>query len=69
MTAENIQKEFDDNKAEGFPEKLLTALNYGSLSLMMSVGHRTGIFDAMRALPPSTSEEIDRGSSELLGRP
>ena len=66
MTAENTQKEFDDNKAEAFSEKLLTALNYGSLSLMMSIGHRTGIFDAMRALPPSTSEEIARGSSELF---
>jgi hypothetical protein len=52
VTPENNQKAFDAEKAEAFSEKLLTALNYGSLSLMMSIGHRTGIFDTMRALPP-----------------
>jgi hypothetical protein len=62
MTSENNQKEFDDDKAEAFSEKLLTALNHGSLSLMMSIGHRTGIFDAMRTLPPSTSEEVAKAS-------
>ena len=58
MTSEDSQKAFDTDKAEAFSEKLLAALNYGSLSLMMSIGHRTGIFDAMRTLPPSTSEEV-----------
>ena len=62
MTPENNQKAFDAEKAEAFSEKLLTALNYGSLSLMMSIGHRTGIFDTMRALPPSTSEEVAKAS-------
>ena len=33
-------------------------LNGGSLALMVSVGHRTGLFDAMAGLPPSTSEGI-----------
>jgi hypothetical protein len=40
MTSENNQKPFDTDKAEEFSEKLLKALNYGSLSLMMSIGHR-----------------------------
>jgi len=47
MPSENTQKAFDSDKAEKFSEKLLTALNYGSLSLMLSIGHRTGIFDVM----------------------
>jgi hypothetical protein len=71
VTSENNQKAFDADKAEVFSEKLLTALNYGSLSLMMSIGHRTGIFDAMRALPPSTSEEVaksDAGIGDQLPR-
>jgi len=67
MNSENYQKEFDADKAEAFSEKLLTALNYGSLSLMMSIGHRTGIFDSMRSLPPSTSEEV-AGASGLNER-
>ena len=62
MTSENNQTAFDADKAESFSEKLLTALNYGSLSLMMSIGHRTGIFDAMRVLPPTTSEEVAKAS-------
>jgi len=49
---------FDPAKAEAFASKLLTAANHGALCLMASVGHRTGLFDAMRGLRPSTSEEI-----------
>ena len=49
---------FEQAKDEAFSEKLLRALNYGSLCLMASIGHRTGLFDAMRELAPSTSEEI-----------
>jgi len=62
VTPEENRKTFDANKSEAFAEKLLTALNYGSLSLMMSIGHRTGIFDAMRALPPSTSKDVANAS-------
>jgi ubiquinone/menaquinone biosynthesis C-methylase UbiE len=49
---------FDSAKAEAFAGKLMTTLNDGALCLMISVGHRSGLFDAMRNLPPSTSEEI-----------
>lgn len=49
---------FDSAKAEAFAGQFLSALNYGSLCLMASIGHRTGLFDAMRDLPPATSPEI-----------
>ncbi|MFZ5861247.1 MAG: class I SAM-dependent methyltransferase [Nitrospirota bacterium] len=49
---------FDQAKAEAFAGKVLTALNHGALCLMMSVGHRTGLFDALSTLPPATSMEI-----------
>jgi 2-polyprenyl-3-methyl-5-hydroxy-6-metoxy-1,4-benzoquinol methylase len=52
--------EFNPAKAEEFSDRLLTALNHGALCLMISVGHRTGLFDAMREMPPATSEEIAR---------
>jgi SAM-dependent methyltransferase len=32
--------------------------NSGSLALMVSIGHRTGLFDTMASLPPATSQEI-----------
>jgi hypothetical protein len=45
-------------QAEAFAGRLLTALNDGSLCLMASIGHRTGLFDAMCDQPPRTSGEI-----------
>ncbi len=51
---------FDQAKAEAFAGRLLEVLNSGGLALMISVGHRTGLFDAMSEFPPATSEEIAR---------
>jgi ubiquinone/menaquinone biosynthesis C-methylase UbiE len=48
----------DSKKAEAFAGRLLAALNHGGLCLMTSIGHRTGLFDAMRDQPPMTSAEI-----------
>jgi ubiquinone/menaquinone biosynthesis C-methylase UbiE len=52
------QNNFDSTKAEAFVNKLITTLNDGALCLMISIGHRTGLFDVMRSLTPSTSHEI-----------
>ena len=49
---------FDSAKAEAFAGEILAALNHGALCLMTSIGHRTGLFDTMSALPPSTSDAI-----------
>jgi ubiquinone/menaquinone biosynthesis C-methylase UbiE len=49
---------FDAQKAERFAGRLLDALNSGALCLMTSIGHRTGLFDAMRDQPPMTSHEL-----------
>src|SRR6476660_9004075 len=45
-------------KAQAFAERLLTILNDGAVSLMISIGHRTGLLDAMRDAAPSSSAEI-----------
>ena len=37
---------------------MLGVLNDASVALMTTIGHRTGLFDAMAGLPPSTSAEI-----------
>lgn len=58
MSETQLPDSFDAAKAEIFAGRLLTALNNGALCLMVSVGHRTGLFDTMRELPPSTSAEI-----------
>lgn len=48
----------DVQPSEEFAERLLGVLNSGMLALMTSIGHRTGLFDVMASLPPSTSLEI-----------
>jgi 2-polyprenyl-3-methyl-5-hydroxy-6-metoxy-1,4-benzoquinol methylase len=58
MSATKAHHDFDSGKAEAFAGHFLTALNQGALCLMASIGHRTGLFDVLRDLPPSTSEEI-----------
>ncbi|MGI9606060.1 MAG: class I SAM-dependent methyltransferase [Acidimicrobiales bacterium] len=37
---------------------MIGLLNGSSLAMMCSIGHRTGLFDAMAGQPPTTSEEL-----------
>ncbi len=51
-------QELDQTKLEAFGGQLLGIYNGAGLSLLISVGHQTGLFEAMAGLPPSTSEQI-----------
>ncbi len=53
-----MTKELNQAQAEAFAEKMLDMLNGAALALMTSIGHRTGLFDIMATLPPSTSTQI-----------
>jgi 2-polyprenyl-3-methyl-5-hydroxy-6-metoxy-1,4-benzoquinol methylase len=46
---------FDSTKSEAFAGRMLGILNDGALALMISIGHRAGLFDTMSGLPPATS--------------
>jgi 2-polyprenyl-3-methyl-5-hydroxy-6-metoxy-1,4-benzoquinol methylase len=48
----------DRARADAFAEEMLSTLNRGALCLMLSVGHRTGLFDTMSGMEPATSREI-----------
>ena len=48
----------DETKAQAFAGRMLGMLNDGMLSMMTSIGHQTGLFDAMAKLPASTSGQI-----------
>jgi ubiquinone/menaquinone biosynthesis C-methylase UbiE len=52
------EQNFDDAKAEAFGDRMMDMLNMGSLALMTSIGHRTGLFDTMAGMEPSTSRQI-----------
>ncbi len=51
-------QEINQQKAEAFAGRMLGVLNEGAIAIMTSIGHRTGLFDAMAGLPYSTSTEI-----------
>jgi SAM-dependent methyltransferase len=48
----------DQSQVDAFANRMLDVLNGGALALMTSIGHRTGLFDHMAGLPPSTSARI-----------
>ena len=62
MTSANAvrahQDEFDAGKAEAFAGKMIGALNSSALILMTSIGHRSGLFDAMATITPCTVMEL-----------
>ena len=41
-----------------FSNYMIDVINKGSLSIMLSIGHRTKLFDILSALPPSSVKEI-----------
>lgn len=43
---------------EDFGQRMLSLLNDGMLGLMISIGHKTRLFDVMAGMPPATSQEI-----------
>ena len=50
--------ELDQAEAEAFAGRMVTVINDAALALSLSIGHRTGLFDTLAGLAPSTSEEI-----------
>ena len=50
--------ELDPGKVEEFAGRMVGLMNSSMLGLMTSVGHRTGLFDTLATLPPSTSAQV-----------
>jgi SAM-dependent methyltransferase len=55
--------EAGDTGSTEFAERMTHMLNEAALALMVSVGHRTGLFDVMAAMPATTSAEIAAGAA------
>ena len=62
--------ESSNDAVDAFADRVLSAINGGALSLMLSIGHRTGLFDVMDGMPPASSDAIAReaGLSERYVR-
>jgi len=50
----------DTSKADSFAERLIHSLNEGALCVMLSIGHRTHLFDHMEGQPPMRSQDLAR---------
>jgi len=48
----------DSAKSEAFAQSLLEVLNHSGLALMISLGHRTGLFDVLARLEAATCQDI-----------
>ncbi len=51
-------QELDAARAEAFAGRILGVVNDGMLALMVSIGHRTGLFDTMAGLEPADTTTI-----------
>ena len=57
-TNQHSEQSINQAKSEAFAEQMLSMINQGALSLMLSIGHKTHLLDSMSSMPPSTSEHI-----------
>jgi SAM-dependent methyltransferase len=51
-------QELDHVAVEAFGDRMVTVLNEACTALMLSIGHQTGLFDALAASGPVTSAEL-----------
>ena len=51
-------QELNQNKAARFGERMVGVMNTAALSLMISLGHQTGLFDTMASLSSAASDQI-----------
>ncbi|QDU31534.1 8-demethylnovobiocic acid C(8)-methyltransferase [Anatilimnocola aggregata] len=54
----SIGQQLDQNKADVFAGKMLEVINHAGLALMISIGHRTKLFDTLAGLEWVTSHQL-----------
>jgi 2-polyprenyl-3-methyl-5-hydroxy-6-metoxy-1,4-benzoquinol methylase len=60
--SQQAAKAINEAQAQAFGERMLDTLNKAAAALMMSIGHRTGLFDTLADLPAATSEQIAKAA-------
>lgn len=48
----------ENEDTKQFGQRIAAAIDGASVTMLLSIGHRTGLFDTMAGLPPATSAEI-----------
>lgn len=62
VTARDNITEFSEARAEAFADRLIDMINSGAMTLMISIGHRTGLFDTMAGMAPATIGQIAKAA-------
>ena len=57
------ETKLDQARMEAFGGQVLDSINGAGTALFLSIGYRTGLFDAMSQMAPSTSEQIASATS------
>ncbi len=52
------EPEYDKARGKAFLQQMVGILNSGAMGLLVSIGHKTGLFDSMDGAPPDTAEGI-----------
>lgn len=60
--SQQAAKTLNESQANAFVGYMLDILNKAGAALMVSVGHRTRLFDTLADLPPATSERIAKAA-------
>ena len=58
MTTIEQPTDFDQTRFEAFGDRMLGMFNAGCAALLTSIGHQTGLFDALALAGAVTSEEL-----------
>jgi SAM-dependent methyltransferase len=58
MTAVDDDSTAPAEDTKRFSQRIAAAVDGASVTMLLSIGHRTGLFDTMAGLPPATSAEI-----------
>lgn len=53
------EQPFDNARSEAFAGVMVDILNHASLALMMSIGHKVGLFDAMASMAPGSTDVLE----------
>jgi 2-polyprenyl-3-methyl-5-hydroxy-6-metoxy-1,4-benzoquinol methylase len=56
--ATNATTTLDEARAAAFADEIGRTLNAGSVAVMISIGHRTGLFDVLARMAPASSDAI-----------
>lgn len=58
ITDPTATADFDTAAAEQFGARIVSILNDASIALLTSIGHQTGLFETLAALPAASSNDI-----------